>query len=313
MTERDMDNFMESLNTVSKEIAQDLDRLHEGAMTKDDFISQYGHLRPGTYDICTPRYYDNFDLYFPSKDQPRAVASSTPKKVIKKHFLDEPTQVGITEHLHKSGLLVDCKQLLEFCRKSIEGREKAKFIFTSAVSDILVQTADLGASINIQKFDMSFMDIKWFLREHKCNKARILDNLLYNRKQRRSELRVKLPCTIRSARDLRMHEEYAARPNFVTKKCIHGDVVTEESLFTSSLKGKIIVVKSADPGWDWLFSNDVGALITCYGSANSHMAIRAAELSLPAAIGVGEDSFKRYVSSRALQIDALSQTITKLR
>ena len=122
-----------------------------------------------------------------------------------------------------------------------------------------------------------------------------------------------MPSTILSLSSLHIHEESDARPNFVTKKCIRGDVVTEDSLFASSLEGKIIVVKSADPGWDWLFSNKIGALITCYGGANSHMAIRAAELLLPAAIGVGEVKFKLFTSSRTLQIDALSQMITKMR
>ena len=311
MTERDVDNFMESLSTVSKEIGRDVDQLKAGTMTKDDFLLQYGHLRPGTYDICTPRYDENFDLYFPLKEQP--VCTSFQRKVEGKHSLDERTQARITEHLHKSGLSINCEQLLEFCKKSIEGREKAKFIFTGAVSDILAQLADLGESFNIHNFDMSFMDIKWFLREQKCNKARILDNIISNRKQRRSDLWITLPSTILSLRSLYIHEESDARPNFVTKKCIRGDVVTEDSLFASSLEGKIIVVKSADPGWDWLFSNKIGALITCYGGANSHMAIRAAELSLPAAIGVGEVKFKQVASSSTLQIDALNQIITKLQ
>jgi phosphohistidine swiveling domain-containing protein len=311
MTERDMDNFMESLNTVSKEIGQDVEKLKAGTMTKDDFLSQYGHLRPGTYDICTPRYDENFDLYFPLKNHPEG--ASVQRKVEGKYSLDERTQVRVTEYLHKSGLKIDCEQLLEFCKKSIEGREKAKFIFTGAVSDILAQLANLGESFNIHNFDMSFLDIKWLLRERNCNKAHILDNLISNRKQHRADLWVKLPSTILSLRSLHLHEECAVRPNFVTKKCICGDVVTEQNLFASSLEGKIIVVESADPGWDWLFSNNIGALVTCYGGANSHMAIRAAELSLPAAIGVGEVKFKLFASSRTLQIDALSQMITKMR
>ena len=311
MTERDMDNFMESLNTVSKEIGQDVEKLKAGTMTKDDFLSQYGHLRPGTYDICTPRYDENFDLYFPLKNHPEG--ASVQRKVEGKYSLDERTQVRVTEYLHKSGLKIDCEQLLEFCKKSIEGREKAKFIFTGAVSDILAQLASLGESFNIHNFDMSFLDIKWLLRERNCNKAHILDNLISNRKQHRADLWVKLPSTILSLRSLHLHEECAVRPNFVTKKCICGDVVTEQNLFASSLEGKIIVVESADPGWDWLFSNNIGALVTCYGGANSHMAIRAAELSLPAAIGVGEVKFKLFASSRTLQIDALSQMITKMR
>ena len=48
-----------------------------------------------------------------------------------------------------------------------------------------------------------------------------------------------------------------------------------------------MAIVSADPGFDWIFSHDIAGLITKYGGANSHMAIRCAELNIPASIGVG--------------------------
>ena len=48
------------------------------------------------------------------------------------------------------------------------------------------------------------------------------------------------------------------------------------------------MIESADPGYDWIFTHDIKGLITKYGGAASHMAIRCAEFNLPAAIGSGE-------------------------
>jgi choline kinase/gamma-glutamyl-gamma-aminobutyrate hydrolase PuuD/phosphohistidine swiveling domain-containing protein len=301
--------FMESLHTVGKDLGKDLASFVRGEITKDEFLSTYGHLRPGTYDICTPRYDENFALYFSDLGVGHARSeASTPK-----FHMDADVQTNITTALQGSGMTINCAQLLDFCRKSIEGREKAKFIFTAAISDILVDITEIGDALNIHKFDMSFLDLKALLKEDMmCNRAVILENILHNRSSLRSKSKVKLPTTIRAVDDLYAHQEFTARPNFVTKKCVAGDVVIESNLFAKPLKGKIIVVESADPGWDWLFSNSIRGLVTCYGGANSHMAIRAAELSLPAAIGVGTVKFTAYTDARKLQINALAQTITIL-
>ena len=47
---------------------------------------------------------------------------------------------------------------------------------------------------------------------------------------------------------------------------------------------------------DYLFSKNIGGLITCYGGANSHMAIRCAELGIPAVIGCGENGLLNILS-----------------
>ena len=75
------------------------------------------------------------------------------------------------------------------------------------------------------------------------------------------------------------------RANFVGSKTVTANIydlsvnVAED---LSSLKGMIIMIPQADPGYDWLFGHEIAGLITMFGGANSHMAIRAAEFGLPA-------------------------------
>jgi hypothetical protein len=51
--------FMASVDTVGSRIGRDFAQL-----SKADFLARYGHLRPGTYDILSPRYDEAPDLYF---------------------------------------------------------------------------------------------------------------------------------------------------------------------------------------------------------------------------------------------------------
>jgi len=65
----------------------------------------------------------------------------------------------------------------------------------------------------------------------------------------------------------------------------------------------------ADPGWDWIFGHNIAGLITAWGGANSHMAIRAAELDLPAAIGVGENQWQYYACANELDVNCATREI----
>ena len=87
----------------------------------------------------------------------------------------------------------------------------------------------------------------------------------------------------------------------------------ETSQGAGDLEGRIVLIPSADPGYDWIFSHGIAGFITMYGGANSHMAIRAGELGIPAAVGVGEKLFQQYKAASCLEIDAQSKTIKMLR
>ena len=65
--------FMASVDTVGSRIGQDFAQL-----SKADFLARYGHLRPGTYDILSPRYDEAPDLYF-DWSSARPAASARPR------------------------------------------------------------------------------------------------------------------------------------------------------------------------------------------------------------------------------------------
>jgi len=78
--------------------------------------------------------------------------------------------------------------------------------------------------------------------------------------------------------------------------------VTGKTLDPGVVDGKIVLIESADPGYDWIFSRSILGLITRFGGANSHMAIRCAEFGLPAAIGCGEQIFERAREAMSVEL-----------
>jgi phosphohistidine swiveling domain-containing protein len=96
-------------------------------------------------------------------------------------------------------------------------------------------------------------------------------------------------------------------PNFVTQQSIIAGVGRPDR--SDEMKGRIAIVASADPGYDWLFAAGIVGLITAYGGVNSHMAIRSYELGLPAAIGIGERRFSRLLNTSRLLLDCGSRRI----
>ena len=92
--------------------------------------------------------------------------------------------------------------------------------------------------------------------------------------------------------------------------CIHLQG-TEEA--TINVNESIVLIPQADPGYDWLFGQRIAGLITMYGGANSHMAIRSAEFGLPAAIGVGEQLFKTLQQAQEIELDPENSIIRALR
>jgi phosphoenolpyruvate-protein kinase (PTS system EI component) len=74
-----------------------------------------------------------------------------------------------------------------------------------------------------------------------------------------------------------------------------------------------LLIPSADPGYDWIFSQGIAGFITMYGGVNSHMAIRAAELNIPAVIGAGESLFAEWTKASQLEVDCANRQVKVLR
>jgi phosphoenolpyruvate-protein kinase (PTS system EI component) len=104
-----------------------------------------------------------------------------------------------------------------------------------------------------------------------------------------------------------------SHPNFITHKKITAPCMSlEVDAIAPSLEGKIVLIENADPGFDWIFSQQIAGLITKYGGANSHMAIRCAEFGIPAAIGCGEQRFEVFLSANQILLDCAAGLINPL-
>ena len=114
---------------------------------------------------------------------------------------------------------------------------------------------------------------------------------------------INLPDVITSGKDLFIQIINDPKINFISNKTILSKILDFKKINLSSKIDGIICIENADPGYDFLFSKNIKGLITKYGGQNSHMAIRCAELNLPALIGVGEKVYNKILENKYIKID----------
>jgi len=122
-------------------------------------------------------------------------------------------------------------------------------------------------------------------------------------------LKVMLPEILCNYKDIYSYSENINKINFVGNKTVTLNTIFYKKEIKSKLKNKIVCIESADPGYDFIFNENIGGLITKFGGANSHMAIRCAELGLPAAIGVGNLLFSKITSAKIVYLNPSSNKI----
>lgn len=214
--------FRRSVTTVTSGMLRDHAAVCAGHAPRDVFLQRYGHLRPGTYDITSPRYDARDDLFV-------AALPVVPDVTAERFALRPQENRDMRALLAEAGFDdITPAALLAYARRAIAGREHAKFVFTRDLSDAL--------------------------------------------------------------------EALAARSG--------GGV---------NLFGAIACIENADPGFDWVFTRGIQALVTKFGGANSHMAIRCAELGLPAAIGCGEQTYARLLAAGMAEINAAARMLRPTR
>ncbi|TLD81382.1 hypothetical protein LS70_007665 [Helicobacter sp. MIT 11-5569] len=305
-TPKDKQDFLNSLSTVSKNLSLKVANLD--TKTKQEFLVEFGHLRPSTYNLLSPRYDESFESYF-DLDSKQNLGLEESHFALTKEKL-ESLDVLLSEH----GLKISAQEFLEFLKKAIEGREYAKFEFSKLLSRALVLIGEIGEYYGIPKEEMVHLDISNILNLYaslysKNPKERFLEEIKRHKEEYALTLALKLPMLIINKEQIISFFEQEIVPNFITQKSVSAVVA---QTCESELEGKIVLIKSADPGFDYLFTKKIAGLITCYGGANSHMAIRASELGLPAAIGVGEEAFEKYINSKRIKLDCESGQIIVL-
>jgi phosphohistidine swiveling domain-containing protein len=124
---------------------------------------------------------------------------------------------------------------------------------------------------------------------------------------------IRLPLVLADQEGVYIVPFQVSHPNFITHKKVTAEILILQSEISKlSLKGMIILIEGADPGFDWIFSQEIAGLITKYGGVNSHMAIRCAEFGIPAAIGCGEQRYELLFKSNKVHLDCAAGLINVL-
>ena len=314
LSEAEMEDFLSTIRTVSHMLTHDAERCARGEMSWETFVDTYGHLRPGTYDINSPSYRADPERYL------RPIVDS----VATQHCVPTPSAGQLWQlarprfvaALAEQGIDYEADELELFLRQAIEGREYAKFAFTRNLSLALDELVGWAEPLGIPREKLAYLDIDTLLALHDAlPQANATSEYLRelgrrNRALHQQQQMIELPPLLCSSEDLNVFLYPATQPNFVGTGQIRAACVDlDEGDSEQDLTGKIALIPQADPGYDWLFGRQIAGLITMYGGANSHMAIRAAEFGLPAALGVGETRYRTLASARILELDASNRMI----
>lgn len=295
------EKFMNSIFSVNKKMSVDFKR-----KSKEEFLNEYGFLRPGTYDITSERYDENPNFYFNweiSDDQKMEDDNKMENK-----YINSLSKLNIERYMNELNIVMTLDDFLSFVKKSIEGREISKFYFTKNVSDALKLISKVGKIYGFTREECSYIDINIFeTGYYSCRNIFDLfkESIESGKRKYDIERSLKLPLLILNEFDLIWFKEDNVSPNFITdRKAIGKTKLLKNKCNTKDLEGKILLIPYADPGYDWIFTHKIFGFITQFGGINSHMAIRAYELGIPCVLGVGEVLFNEYCNASIIKIDA---------
>lgn len=301
-----------SIQTISRIMSNDFQRVQQGLYSQKSFLETYGHLRPSTYDILSSRYQDRPEIF--NGGISHALHAETPQF----QFTKKESR-NLQKLLSEASLPADINNFFTYIVKAISGREYAKFVFTRNISDIIELIAKFGENYGLDRETMSYLDIRdlmeWSSQALLKNAHEYFSQLAVTGKENFEVGKsLKLGYLIRSSRDIFVVPQHRNVPNFVGKGQIEApiQILTASSSCTEELSNRIVCIESADPGYDWIFTRDIAGLITKFGGTNSHMAIRCAEYGLPAAIGVGELLFQKILEAKTCIINCDANVIVPM-
>lgn len=300
--------FRRSLQTVAGELSRDVRAVLRGELGRGAFMATYGHLRPGTYEVLSARYDRREDL-FSGVDLP---ATAPPEPF----SLTSPESEALSVLLVESGLNARPAALLEYAGRAVVAREWVKFIFTRNLSDAMEVAATWAAEQGLSREELSQIPLERLLDQRAApllanRRATMAELASANEAAARVTRGLRLNYLLRDERDMRVVPLHRSAPNFVTARRLEARTVYLDAQASTSpdLFGAIVCIENADPGYDWIFLRGIAGLVTRFGGANSHMAIRCAEFGLPAAIGCGEQTFERCVQAGRVELDCAERRV----
>ena len=281
--------FEQNLNSITSRMLDDSFLVSEKTLSKSVFMRNYGHLRPGTYDLTSKRYDQMKNFKFNNKRLKRDKFNLTKKQINK-----------INYELRTNNFKISAEEFILYLKNSLSLREYSKFIFSKYLSLILEKIAITAKKYGFSRSEITNLDLNFFrkknyLKFNKQNISKLIDKKIEEKNLNKT---IKLPALIIDKSNLRIIPYQVNLPNFITKKKIDGYLIDlNKKQKTYNLKNRIIFTENADPGYDWIFVHKIKALVTKFGGINSHMAIRCSELSIPAVIGCGEQIYSSLIKN----------------
>ena len=305
LSKSEVQKIQSGIRTVASDLVSDMLNFQEKKISREEFMLKYGHLRPGTYDILSLRY-DQMENFGEGNKPMRSGLE------LEEFTLEEEKRKSINDILNSEGFFdndIDADYLIEYIKKATAGREYAKFIFTKTISDVLEIIAKYAESNGLSREEISHVSFTDILKATTSSNEESIEDRLRNKSKEGAELHavssaIRLPQVLYDEKGVHVVPFQISYPNFITDKRVDAECIRLLSGNNPPpLTGKIVIIESADPGFDWIFAHDIAGLITKYGGANSHMAIRCAEFGIPAAIGCGEQKFEIIINTNKLLLD----------
>ncbi|NVJ15385.1 PEP-utilizing enzyme [Myxococcus sp. AM010] len=293
---------LQRIRTVAGQLQADALRVRRGALGLEALVAEFGHLRPGTYDIRMPRYGADPERYFGplisgAEEPPRDAAPLS-------RDLLERLDAG----LQGAGLALTSDAFLGHLGAAIAGREYGKHVFTKTLSGVLEHLAAWGEPLGLSRDDLAHLSLEQVEAALGLSPAEARrwcrDAVDEAREHAAAVNLIELPDILVRTSHLLFHVSSGEQPLFVTQACVRAPVLVANGLpDPEHVRGAIVLLERADPGYDGLLALGVAGIVTAYGGANSHMAVRCTELQLPAAIGVGREQFRRLSGGRVMTLD----------
>lgn len=308
ISESEFKNFFSSIKSITTIFNDKLNNVFKGNIKKGEFINIYGHLRPSTYDINSLNYNEGFSNYFKGNFKYKKTKQS---KIKFNNILK-------LNKLFNKDFNFSFIKFAKFAQQSIFQRENSKLIFSKGINLIFECLIRLGEEVKINRKDLAFVDFNKILNYYSSLeifklKKTLKADISKNKYEYEIMKKIKLPDIIINENDIFEFYENKSKPNFITLNKIVGETIVLKKNNLDKIKNKILIIKNADPGYDFIFNHNIKGLITQYGGANSHMAIRCLEYNIPAAIGVGGHMYENIIKSKEVLINCEKKDINILR
>jgi len=272
------------IQSVNGQLQADLVACRNGVLNRGDLVRQYGHLRPGQFSVFGESYADDPDTYLFGQMQQAEV-------------------VETSRRTHEFENATEFKNVIVF----MQARERMKFLFSRSLHLFSTKLKYQLAQRGISESDAS--RVSWDeLNGYLCGSSSFWMSC------GEDDSPVLLPdVIIPEITDLEVIMFSEAMPSYITNSIVKARVCVLERLgVKADVRGALVLLPNADPGYDFLFHSGAVGIITKVGGPASHMCIRSIELQMPACIGCGESVYQKIASANAVVLDCNSKQIVVL-